>query len=79
MIAILKHNAGKLVVALLGFLPRRVARHLLFLLTSDRELIDEWGFHIREIHYYDPLPRFSKYSSGANANTPESARDRIRF
>jgi predicted O-methyltransferase YrrM len=38
--------------------PPRLAKHLLFLLQSQPEIPDSWGFHIRPIHYYEPLPDF---------------------
>ena len=36
----------------------RVAHHLLFLAQSRPDLSDRWGYHIRPIHYYEPLPDF---------------------
>jgi predicted O-methyltransferase YrrM len=36
----------------------RAARHLLFLAQSRPHLSDRWGYHIRPIHYYEPLPDF---------------------
>lgn len=33
-------------------------RHMLFLAQSHPELSDRWGYHIRPIHYYEPLPDF---------------------
>lgn len=36
----------------------RVAHHLLFLAHSRPNLSDRWGYHIRPIHYYEPLPDF---------------------
>ena len=38
--------------------PDRVARHLLFLMQSEPSIPDRWGYHIRPIHYYEPLPDF---------------------
>ena len=38
--------------------PVRAARHALFLARSEPELCDAWGYHIRPIHYYEPLPDF---------------------
>ena len=38
--------------------PDRVARHALFLAQGQREILDRWGYHIRPIHYYEPLPDF---------------------
>jgi hypothetical protein len=36
----------------------RAAHHLLFLAQSRPDLSDRWGYHIRPIHYYEPLPDF---------------------
>jgi hypothetical protein len=36
----------------------RAAQHVLFLAQSRPELSDRWGYHIRPIHYYEPLPDF---------------------
>src|SRR4029078_6840126 len=38
--------------------PDRVARHLLFLMQSEPSIPDRWGYHIRPIHFYQPLPDF---------------------
>ena len=45
-------------LALLRTVPARAAHHLLFLAQSHRDLADRWGYHIRPIHYYEPLPDF---------------------
>ncbi|HSE34189.1 MAG TPA: class I SAM-dependent methyltransferase [Pyrinomonadaceae bacterium] len=39
-------------------MPVRAAQHLLFLAQSERDTLDRWGYHIRPIHYYEPLPDF---------------------
>lgn len=44
-------------MALKTFLDR-AAHHLLFLAQSRPHLADRWGYHIRPIHYYEPLPDF---------------------
>ena len=36
----------------------RAVHHLLFLAQSRPDLSDRWGYHIRPIHYYEPLPDF---------------------
>ena len=36
----------------------RVAHHLLFRAQSHPNLTDRWGYHIRPIHYYEPIPDF---------------------
>src|SRR6185503_8137581 len=38
-------------------------RHVLFLAQSYPELVDRWGYHIRPIHYYEPIPDFSAITS----------------
>jgi hypothetical protein len=45
-------------LALFKTVPTKAAQHLLFLAQSERELSDRWGYHIRPIHYYEPLPDF---------------------
>ena len=47
----------------------RAAQHALFLAQSRPELADRWGYHIRPIHYYEPLPDF-------RAITPEQIQRR---
>ena len=43
--------------------PTRAAHHLLFLAQSHPDLADRWGYHIRPIHYYEPLPDFRSITS----------------
>lgn len=45
-------------LALFRTVPKRAAHHLLFLAQSNPALPDRWGYHIRPIHYYEPLPDF---------------------
>lgn len=45
-------------LAFLRTVPARAAHHLLFLAQSRPDLSDRWGYHIRPIHYYEPLPDF---------------------
>ena len=39
-------------------MPKRAAHHLLFLAQSRPDIADRWGYHIRPIHYYEPIPDF---------------------
>lgn len=39
-------------------LPDQIARHALFLLRHSPDLTDRWGYHIRPMHYYEPLPNW---------------------
>lgn len=45
-------------LALFKTVPRRAAHHLLFLAQSQPDVSDRWGYYIRPIHYYEPLPDF---------------------
>ena len=45
-------------LALFKTVPARAAHHLLFLAQSNPDLSDRWGYHIRPIHYYEPIPDF---------------------
>lgn len=45
-------------LALFRTVPTRAVHHLLFLAQSRPDLSDRWGYHIRPIHYYEPLPDF---------------------
>ena len=45
-------------LALFRTVPTRAAHHLLFLAQSRPEISDRWGYHIRPIHYYEPIPDF---------------------
>ena len=40
-------------------MPVKAAQHLLFLAQSQHETLDRWGYHIRPVHYYEPLPNFA--------------------
>ena len=39
-------------------MPVRAAQHLLFLAQGQHDTLDRWGYHIRPVHYYEPLPDF---------------------
>lgn len=54
----MKSLINRTVVGLFRSVPVRAARHALFLAQSQPELSDRWGYHIRSIHYYEPLPDF---------------------
>jgi predicted O-methyltransferase YrrM len=45
-------------LALFKTVPSRAAHHLLFLAQSQPDISERWGYHIRPIHYYEPLPDF---------------------
>lgn len=55
---LLKRFFDRTALALFRTVPIRAARHLLFLVQSRPDLSDRWGYHIRPIHYYEPLPDF---------------------
>ncbi|HSB28813.1 MAG TPA: class I SAM-dependent methyltransferase [Pyrinomonadaceae bacterium] len=48
----------RVALGLIELVPNKVAHHLMFLAQSRPEIPDGWGYHIRPIHYYEPLPDF---------------------
>src|SRR4026209_2234281 len=54
----MKSLLDRTALALFRTIPTRAAHHLLFLAQSRPEISDRWGYHIRPIHYYEPLPDF---------------------
>jgi hypothetical protein len=45
-----------------SLVPPKLASHALFLLRHRPDLTDKWGYHIRAIHYHEPLPDFRELS-----------------
>jgi methyltransferase family protein len=41
----------------------RAMRRVLFLAQSHPNVVDDWGYHIRPIHYYEPIPDFRSITS----------------
>lgn len=58
MISRFKRLAGAGILSALNCVPPGVMEHLLFLLRNQPQLTDRWGYHIRPVHYYEPLPDF---------------------
>lgn len=48
-----------------GLVPRALARHVMFLLNTRPAIADSWGYHVRPIHYYEPLPDFRGITADA--------------
>ena len=48
----------RIALGLVRLVPSKVAHHLMFLIQSEPAIPDSWGYHIRPIHYYEPLPDF---------------------
>lgn len=48
----------RLILGGLRAVPKPLAKHALFLLKSHPSLADDLGYHVRPIHYYEPLPDF---------------------
>jgi hypothetical protein len=55
----------RLLLGGLRAMPRPLARHAMFLLQTHPRLADDWGYHVRRIHYYDPLPDFREITESA--------------
>jgi hypothetical protein len=60
---VVKALLDRTALALFRTVPARAAHHLLFLAQSHPDLSDRWGYHIRPIHYYEPLPDFRSIST----------------
>lgn len=58
--SLLKALFNHIALAFFRLLPVKLTRHLLFLLRSTPEITDCWGYHVRPIHFYEPLPDFSR-------------------
>ncbi len=55
----------RLILGGLRLVPAALARHVMFLLQTQPHLADEWGYHVRAVHYYDPLPDFRAITPAA--------------
>lgn len=60
---IMKTLFNRATIALCRALPRRLAAHAMFLLRQNPDIADRWGYHVRPIHYYDPIPDFQVVSA----------------
>ncbi len=54
----LRRSVERVFLAFAGAVPTKLAAHLLHLLHGRPDLTDRWGYHVRAIHYYDPVPDF---------------------
>jgi len=54
----LKRVIGNMALGCLSLIPKNVATKFLSLVRSRPEITDRWGYHIRPIHYYEPVPDF---------------------
>ncbi|HEU5459625.1 MAG TPA: hypothetical protein VFU83_03990, partial [Pyrinomonadaceae bacterium] len=59
----MKSLLDRTALALFKTVPIRAAHHLLFLAQSHPHFPDRWGYHIRPIHYYEPLPDFREITA----------------
>ena len=50
---------NRVALAMFRALPSLLARHLMFVLRSHPEITDDWGYHVRPVHYDEPLPDFA--------------------
>ena len=53
----------KVLIAIFNQLPVRLLNRVLWLLQNNPAITDKWGYFIRQIHYYEPLPDFAKISN----------------
>ena len=55
----------RLLLGGLRAMPAPLARHMMFLLHSQPAAADALGYHVRPIHYYEPLPDFRAITADA--------------
>jgi predicted O-methyltransferase YrrM len=55
----------RLLLAAVRAVPRPLASHLMFLLNTRPSVADSLGYHVRPIHYYEPLPDFRQITAAA--------------
>jgi hypothetical protein len=67
----------RILLASLRCLPGKLAAHLMFLLKSNPAITDRWGYHVRPVHYYEPLPDFVTITPEQTQRRRESSA--IRF
>lgn len=48
----------RLLLSAVKLLPKSLASHVMFLLNTRPSVADSLGYHVRPIHYYEPLPDF---------------------
>jgi len=56
--SMVKSVFDQMALRLFRMVPDKMGRHLLFLMQSEPSIPDSWGYHIRPIHFYEPLPDF---------------------
>ncbi|WP_157094740.1 class I SAM-dependent methyltransferase [Picosynechococcus sp. PCC 7003] len=60
---ILQNFFETILIKILDIAPSKFIKHCLFLIKQHPNLTDKLGYHIRPIHYYEPLPNFQKITS----------------
>lgn len=60
MMGALKRGMESAFLGLASLIPAQLMAHLLFLLRNRPNLTDRWGYHIRAVHYYEPIPDFRR-------------------
>ena len=58
MLTMIRTLFDRISISLFRLAPHKLARHLLFLIQSNPDISDNWGYQVRPIHYYEPLPDF---------------------
>ena len=55
----------KFLLFAISIIPRRLAEHCLFLMRANPRVADRLGYHIRKIHYYEPIPDFREITQSS--------------
>lgn len=56
MMKIIQGAIGSSIMLLLSMMPTKAMSHLMFRLRNRPDITDRWGYHVRAIHYYEPIP-----------------------
>ena len=68
-----KQLFDRLLVGGMSATPNAFWQHLLHLLRLNPSLPDRWGYHIRPIQYYEPLPDFRQITPAATTDRRRTA------
>ncbi len=63
----------ELLLATFNKVPIRLMKRVLWFLHSNPSLGDNWGYYIRQFHYYEPLPDFSAITQEQTLKRRDSA------
>lgn len=63
MIGLVRRGVESAFLGLVSLAPTRLMSHLLFVLRKRPDILDRWSYHVRPLHYYEPIPDFRKITA----------------